>query len=80
MNSSEKSFISKSSSSDSASISASVNKSIAQNFTVASSKIKCCLTKSTLVQGKTLVSNSTSYSDSASKCILSTVPVTNHFR
>ena len=45
--------------------------------TVPSSKIKCCLTSSTGVQGETLISNSTSYSNITSKCISSTVPVTN---
>ena len=53
------------------------NKSIPQNFTVSSSKIKCCLASSTGFQGRALVSNSTSFSDSTSKCISSTVPVTN---
>ena len=77
LNSSEQPFISKSSNSDSISISTSFNKSIPQNFTVSSSKIKCCLASSTGVQGKTLVSNSTSFSDITSKCISSTVPVTN---
>ena len=74
LNSSEQPFISKSSNSDSNSISTSFNKSIPHNFS--SSKIKCCLTSSTRVQGKTLVSNSTSFSDITSKCISSTVPVT----
>ena len=77
LNSSEQPFISKSSNSDSISISTSFNKSIPQNFTVSSSKIKCCLASSTGVQGKTLVSNSTSFPDITSKCISSTVPVTN---
>ena len=77
MNSSEQPFISKSSNSDSISMSTSFNKSIPQNFTVSSSKIKCCLASSTGVQGKTLVSNSTSFSDITSKCISSTVPATN---
>ena len=77
LNSFEQPFISKSSNSDSISMSTSFNKSIPQNFTVSSSKIKCCLASSTGVQGKTLVSNSTSFSDITSKCILSTVPVTN---
>ena len=77
LNGSEQPFIFKSSSSDSISISTSVNKSIPQNFTVSSSKIKYCLASSTGVQGKTLVSNSTSFSDITSKCALSTVPVTN---
>ena len=77
MNSSEQPFISTSSNSDAISISTSFNKSIPQNFTVSSSKIKCCLASSTGVQGKTLVSNSTSFSDITSKCISSTVPVTN---
>ena len=53
LNGSEQPFIFKSSSSDSISISTSVNKSIPQNFTVSSSKIKYCLTSSTGVQGKT---------------------------
>ena len=53
------------------------NKSIPQNFTVSSSQIKCCLASSTGVQGKTLVSNSTSFADITDKCISSTVPVTN---
>ena len=77
LNGSEQPFISKSSNSDSISISTSVNKSIPQNFTVSSSKIKYCLASSTGVQGKTLVSNSTSFSDITSKVVLSTVPVTN---
>ena len=77
LNSFEQPFISKSSNSDSISMSTSFNKSIPQNFTVSSSKIKCCLASSTGVQGKTLVSNSTSFSDITSKCISSTVPVTN---
>ena len=77
MNGSEQPFISKSSNSDSISISTSINKSIPQNFTVSSSKIKYCLASSTGVQGKTLVSNSTSFSDITSKVVLSTVPVTN---
>ena len=72
LNSSKQPFIS-----DSISISTCVNKSIPQNFTVSSSKIKCCLASSTGVQGKTLVSNSTSFSDITSKCISSTVPATN---
>ena len=63
--------------SDSISISTSANKSIPQNFTVSSSKLKYCLAGSTGVQGKTLVSNCTSFSDTTSKCVLSTVPVTN---
>ena len=71
LNSSEQPFISKSSNSDSNSISTSFNKSIPHNFS--SSKIKCCLTSSTRVQGKTLVSNSTSFSDTTSKSFLSTV-------
>ena len=75
LNSSEQPFISKSSNSDSISISTSFNKSIPQNFTVSSSKIKCCLASSTGVQGKTLVSNSTSFSDITSICISSTVPL-----
>ena len=58
-------------------MSTSFNKSIRQNFIVSSSKIKCCLVSSTGVQGKALVSNSTSFSDITSKCISSTVPVTN---
>ena len=77
LNSFEQPFISKFSNSDSISMSMSFNKSIPQNFTVSSSKIKCCLASSTGVQGKALVSNSTSFSDTASKCISSTVPVTN---
>ena len=77
LNGSEQPFICKSSNSDSISISKSVNKSIAHNFTVPSSKIKCCLANAIKVQGKTLESNSTSFSDITSKCILSTVPVTN---
>ena len=76
MNSSEQPFISKSSNSDSISISTSFNKSNPQNFTGSSSKIKR-LASSTGVQSKTLVSNSTSFSDITSKCISSTVPVTN---
>ena len=76
LNSFEQSFISKSSNSDSISMSTSFNKSIPQNFTVSSSKIKCCLASSTGVQGKTLVSNSTSFSDITSKCSF-THPVTN---
>ena len=72
MNSSEQAFISEPSNSDSISISTSANKSIPQNFTVYSSKIKCCLAGSTGVQG-----NSTSFSGITSKCILSKVPVTN---
>ena len=79
-NSSEKHFISKSSNSESISISTSVNKFIPQNFTVSSSKIKYCLASSTGVQGKTLVSNSTSFSDITNKCVLSTVPITNTSR
>ena len=77
LNSSEQPFISESSNSDSISISTSVNKSIPQNFTVSSSKIKCCLTGSTGVQGKTLVSNSTPFSDITSKSISSSVHVTD---
>ena len=77
LNCSEQTFISKSSNSDAISISTSFNKSILQNFTVSSSKIKCFLGSSTGVQGKTLVSDSTSFSDIASKCISSKVPVTN---
>ena len=77
LNGSEQPFICKSSNSDSVSISTSVNKSIPQNFTVSSSKIKYCLVNSTGVQNKTLVSNSTSFSDITSKCVKSTVPVTN---
>ena len=76
LNSSEQLFISKSSNSESISISTSFNKSIPQNFTVSSSKIKCSLASSTGVQGKTLVSSSTSFSDIASKRISSTVLVT----
>ena len=59
LNSSEQPFISKSSNSDSISISTSFNKSIPRNFTVSSSRINCCLVSWTGVQGKTLVSNST---------------------
>ena len=77
MNGSEQSFISKSSNSDSISISTSVNKSICENFTVSNSKIKYCLASSTGVQDKILASNFTSFSDFTSKCVLSTVPVTN---
>ena len=44
-------------------ITTSVNKPLPQNFTVSSSKIKYCLASSTGVQDKTLVSNSTSFSD-----------------
>ena len=76
-NSSEQSSISKSSNFESIAISTSVNQSILQIFTVSSSKIKYCLASSTGVQGKTLVSNSTSFSDSTSKCVLSAVPITN---
>ena len=76
LNSFEKPFISKSSNSDSISMSTSFNKSIPQIFTVSSRKTKC-LASSTGVQGKALVSNSTSFSDITSKCISSTVPVTN---
>ena len=77
LNSSEQPFISKSSDSDSFFISTSVNKSIPYNFTVSSSKIKYCLAISTEVQGKTVGSNSTSFSDITSKCVLSSVPATN---
>ena len=77
MNSSDEPFISKSSNSDSISISTSVNKSTLLNFTVPSSKIKCCFASSTGVQGKTLLSNSTSFSGITSKCILSTVSQIN---
>ena len=77
LNSSEQPFISKSSNSDSISISTSVNKFIPQNVTVSSSKIKYCLANSIGVEGKTLVSNCTSFSDITRKCVLSTVPVTN---
>ena len=77
MNGSEQPFISKSSNSDSNSISKSFNKVIPQNFTFSSSKMKCWLASSTGVQDETLVSNSTSFSDIPSKCISSTVPVTN---
>ena len=77
LNSSELPFISKSSNSDSNSISTFCNKSIPQNFTFSSSKIKCCLASSSGVQGKTLVSNSTSFSDITSKCTSSTVSVIN---
>ena len=54
LNCSEQPFISKSSNSDSISISTSFNKSLPQNFTVSSSKIKCCVASSTGVQGKML--------------------------
>ena len=47
LNSSEQPFISKFSNSDSVPISTSVNKSIPQNFTVSSSKTKCCFASST---------------------------------
>ena len=57
LNGTEQHFISKSSNSDSISISKSVNKSFPLNFTVSSSKIEYCLASSTRVQGKTLVSN-----------------------
>ena len=77
LNSSEQPFISKSSNSDAISISTSFNKSVPQNFTVSCSKTKFCLASSTGAQGKTLVSNSTSFSDITSKCISSAVPVTN---
>ena len=77
LNSFDQPFISKSSSSDSISMLTSFNKSIPQNFTISSSKIKCSLAKSTGVQGKALVSSSTSFSDITSKCISSIVPVTN---
>ena len=76
LNSSEQPFIFKSSNSIFQSISTSVNKSFTQNFTVSNSKIKYCLVRSTGVQGKTLVSNSTSFSDITSKCVLSIVLVT----
>ena len=52
LNSSEQPFISKFSNSDSISISPSLNKFFRQNFTVCSSKIKCCLASSTGVQGR----------------------------
>ena len=58
-------------------ISASVNKSIAQNFTVSYSKIKYCSASLTGIQGNTLVSNSTLFPDITNKCVFSTVPVTN---
>ena len=79
MNDSEQPFICKSSNSDSVSdsISPSVNKSIPQNFSVSSNEIKYCLASSTGVQGKTLVSNFTSFSGMTNKCVLSKVPVTN---
>ena len=77
VNSSEQVFISKSSNFDSISISPSVNRSIPQKFTVSSSKIKYSLASSSEVQGKTLVSNSTSFSDIKSKCVLSKVPLIN---
>ena len=77
LSSSEQPFISKSSNSDSISISTSVNKSIPQTFTFSSSKIKCCFADSSGFQGKTLINNSTSSSVITSKCVLYTVPVTN---
>ena len=58
-------------------ISASVNKSIAQNFTVSYSKVKYCSASLTGIQGNTLVSNSTLFPDITNKCVFSTVPVTN---
>ena len=58
-------------------ISASVNKSIAQNFTVSYSKIKYYSASLTGIQGNTLVSNSTLFPDITNKCVFSTVPVTN---
>ena len=77
LNDTEQPFTSKSSSSDSISISTSVNKSFSQNFTVSSSKIKYSLASSTGFQGKTLISNFMSFSDITGKCVLSTVPVTS---
>ena len=52
LNSFEQPFVSKPSNSDSVSMSTSFNKSIPQNFTVSSSKIKCCLANSTGAQGQ----------------------------
>ena len=77
LNGTEQPFISKSSNSDSISISTSVNKSYPPNFTVSSSKIKYCVASSTGVQVKILVSNSVLFSYITSKCVLSTVPITN---
>ena len=77
LNGSEQPVISKSSNSDSVSISASVNKSIQKDFPVSTSNIKYCFGSLTGVQGKTLASNSTSFSDITSKCVLSTVLLTN---
>ena len=77
LNGTEQPFISKSPSSDCISISTSVNNSFPPNFTVSCSKIKYYLASSTGIQGKTLVSNCTTFQDITSKCILSTVPVTN---
>ena len=79
-NSSEQPFIFKSSNSESIFIGTSANKSFPENFTVSSDKIKYCLASSTGVQVKTLVSNSTSFSDITSKCVLSTVPITKTSR
>ena len=73
----EQPFISKSSNSDSVSISTSLNKSITQNFTLSSRKTNCCSASSAGVQSKTLVSNSTSFPNITRICISSTVPITN---
>ena len=75
LNGTEQPFISKSPSSDCISVSTSVNNYFPPNFTVSCSKIKYYLASS--IQGKTLVSNSTTFQDITSKCVLSTVPVTN---
>ena len=77
LNISQQPFISNSSNSGSISISTSAIKSILQNFTISISKIKCYLANSTGVQGNTLVSDFTSFSDIASKYVLPTVHVTN---
>ena len=69
LNGSEQSFISKSSNFDSISVSTSVNKSILENFTFSTSRIKYCLASSIGVHGKTLVSNSMSFSDITSKYV-----------
>ena len=45
-------------------------------FAVSRNNIKYCLPSSTVVQGKTLVSNSTSFSETTNKCDLSAVPLT----
>ena len=75
LNTSEQPFISKSYNDDFISISTSANKSILESFIVSSSKIKFCLESSIGGQGK-----SASFSDIASKCVLSAVPVTNTLR